>query len=141
MKSNNNASADNNRQKEHDIEERPQERRRQQRVRPPVLSALLIAGDERSAVNVVDISLTGARILNAPSGVDAGELVQLAALLHGDDTIIVRAMVVHATCNEAHCELGIHFDADQAGQVRALKSYILAHLDREIGGDDVAAAA
>ena len=114
------------------------ERRQQQRVRPYVLSALLVAGDERTAVSVVDISLTGARVLNAPPGIAAGDTVTLAALLHGSDTIAVPCIVMHVTGNEASSELGVRFQPAYAAEEGALRSFILAHLRN---GDDTGDAA
>src|SRR5947209_7898509 len=85
----------------------PTERRLQPRIYPSILSAVLDAGVQRWVVKIGDISLSGARILNAPPDLSIGDTVCLATLLNGSDTMTVPCTIVRVLGNEAYAELGV----------------------------------
>lgn len=100
------------------------EQRGEPRLHPPILSALVEARNDRQIVTVFDLSRTGARIINAPPGLEVGDSLRLAALLHGYDTFTAPCTVVHLKGNEAHSEAGVRFGDLTADESRALAAYL-----------------
>ncbi|HLJ55882.1 MAG TPA: PilZ domain-containing protein [Chthonomonadaceae bacterium] len=105
------------------------ERRGQPRVYPSTLSAVLNSGDQRWVVMIGDISLSGARILNAPPDLAVGDSLCLATLLCGTDTMTVPCTIVRVEANEAHAQIGVRFEASKVAQNEALDRYLRAHID------------
>ena len=78
-----------------------------------------------------DISLSGARILNAPPDLAVGDSLCLATLLNGCDTMTVSCTIVRVEANEAHAQLGVRFEASEATDNGALDRYLRRHIEGE----------
>ncbi len=105
------------------------EQRGERRHYPRVLSAILQTEQDRVVVTVSDLSLSGARIWNAPPCLMAGDTLTLSALLHGRNTLTVPCTVIHIRGNEAHLEVGVRFDDIQPAEWRALSCYLHLRAD------------
>lgn len=114
------------------------DRRRQPRVYPSILSAVLDAGVQRWVVMIADISLSGARILNAPPELSVGDSLCLATLLHGSDTMTIPCTIVRMEGNPAHSEIGVHFEPAAEADTSALDRYLRRHFDGDAEVEDVA---
>lgn len=117
----------------------PCERRLMPRIYPSILSAVLDAGEQRWVVMIGDISLSGARILNAPPELSVGDTLCLATLLNGCDTMTVPCTVVRMEGNEAHAQLGVRFEASDSIENSPLDRYLRLHMhsNAECGVDSL----
>ncbi len=90
---------------------------------------------------IEDISLSGARIVNAPPDLQVGDTLCLATLLNGSETMTVPCTIVRVEANEAHAQLGVKFEAPEASEHSALDRYLRRHIGGEAGAEDESLAA
>ena len=101
-----------------------QERRKKRRTRPRVLSGIVETERVRQVVTIADLSLTGARIVNAPPCIQLGEQIQLAIMIDGHPAHPFPCTVIHKKGNEAHLEVGVRFDPVDPEQSSGLAWYL-----------------
>jgi hypothetical protein len=100
------------------------ERRKKRRTRPKVLSGIVETNLVRQVVTIADLSLAGARIVNAPPCIELGEQIQLAIMIDGHAAVPFPCTVIHKKGNEAHLEIGVQFDPVDPEQSRGLAWYL-----------------
>lgn len=100
------------------------ERRRPVRACPKFLSAILQTGEDEQIVYIGDISYAGAKILNAPPGLKAGDTIKLATCLPGRDVMTIQCSIAYANGNEAQSDVGVRFLDTADADTRALISYL-----------------
>jgi hypothetical protein len=100
------------------------ERRAHPRLSPSALSAILYVGEERSVVTIGDISLTGAKILNAPAGLKKGDTLKMTTCLHGHDMMTLVCNIAYVKGNAAQSVVGVRFENVEDSDTRMLVSYL-----------------
>jgi c-di-GMP-binding flagellar brake protein YcgR len=99
------------------------ERRRYLRVRPDVLSAILIVNGERYVVAIRDISTGGARIANAPLGLEVDDRIEIVARLE-DEMVEVGCPVARVEENLICPTIGVEFLAVDKADTEKLLSFV-----------------
>jgi len=99
------------------------ERRASLRVTPEVLSAMVIVNGERHVVSIRDISTTGARIVNVPLGLRAGDRFILVTRLE-EDMVEVNCRVAHSKESPISPVIGVEFVEVGGESTGRLLSYV-----------------
>jgi len=99
------------------------ERRASLRVTPEVLSAMVIVDGQRHVVSIRDISTTGARIVNVPGGLKAGDRFILVTRLE-DDMVEVNCRVAHSKDSIISPVVGAEFVEVDGESTSRLLSYV-----------------
>lgn len=105
-----------------EVEKEPEgiERRRHLRVKPDVLSALLVIDGERHVVAIRDISTGGARLVNAPVGLRKDDRVELMARLE-DEMVDVGCRIAYVQDSLLSPAVGVEFiDVDRKSTEKLL---------------------
>jgi hypothetical protein len=100
------------------------ERRKKRRMCPQVLSGILEAKEQRHVVTIHDLSLTGARVMNAPPFLELGDQMRLAIMIEGHAAHPFPCTVMHKNGNEAHLEIGVRFDPVDPEHSSGLEWYL-----------------
>ena len=108
------------------------ERRRQRRLCPPMLSGILDVRQQKFVVTISNLSLTGAKVLNGPPGLNVGDTLRLAAMIGDRTALAFPCTVIHIKGNEAHLEIGVRFDPVDPSNSRELGWYLNQNLDNAI---------
>jgi c-di-GMP-binding flagellar brake protein YcgR len=99
------------------------ERRRNLRVRPDALSAVMTVGIARHVVSIRDISTGGAKVVNAPQGLQREDRVGLLARLD-EEMIDMRCRVAYVNEDPIRGSVGVEFlDVDSESTTKLL-SYV-----------------
>ena len=99
------------------------ERRRYLRVKPDVLSAMLVVNGNRYVVAVRDISTGGARVANAPHDMMKGDHVQLIARLD-EEVVDVQCRVARVEEDPLCPTVGVEFIDIDSNNTDKLLSFV-----------------
>jgi len=105
------------------------ERRKKRRIRPTVLSGIMEARDQRYVVTIHDLSLIGARVMNAPPYLELGEKIWLSIMIEGQPVHPYPCTVIHKNGNEAHLEVGVRFEPLEQENSGGLEWYLRESLE------------
>ena len=99
------------------------ERRRFLRVKPDVLSAMLMVDGSRYVVAIRDISEGGALVVNAPLGLKVNDAVEMVVRLE-DEIVDVRCRVARVEENPISPAIGVEFMDVVSENTEKLLSYV-----------------
>ena len=91
------------------LEEEYKDRRKSARLRPEAMAGVLTFNEEWWPVNVMDISMGGARILNPPAAISVDDLVYLTTCPDAKKKVTVACRVRHTSDSFGWKTIGVEF--------------------------------